>query len=80
MKRKYVILGPKFEIDSVYGRYILEGDSFGFKLSKNGQNVVAIIRKKMFSWTNRYDMDISEAEDIAFITAIVVVLDQVAFK
>uniref|UniRef100_A0A914RAN0 Uncharacterized protein n=1 Tax=Panagrolaimus davidi TaxID=227884 RepID=A0A914RAN0_9BILA len=80
MKRKYIILGPKFEIDSVYGQYILEGDSFGFKLSKNGQNIVAIIRKKMFSWTNRFDMDISESEDIAFITAIVVVLDQVVFK
>uniref|UniRef100_A0A914QE21 Uncharacterized protein n=1 Tax=Panagrolaimus davidi TaxID=227884 RepID=A0A914QE21_9BILA len=80
MKRKYVILRPKFEIDSVYGQYILEGDSFGFTLSKNGQNVVAIIRKKMFSWTNRFDMDISEEEDIAFITSIVVVLDQVVFK
>ncbi|CAF1238740.1 unnamed protein product [Rotaria sp. Silwood1] len=81
IKKKFAFLHQKFNIDSVYGSYALEGlDIFAhsFTLIKNGR-AVAIVSKKFFSLSDTYGVEIVGDEDQAFILALVIVLDQVLY-
>jgi uncharacterized protein YxjI len=81
VKKKFSFLHQKFNIDSIYGQYSLEGlDIFAhsFTLTKNGR-VVATVSKKFFSLSDSYGVEIAGDEDQAFILALVIVLDQVLY-
>lgn len=81
VKKKFSFLHHKFNIDSAYGQYSLEGlDIFGhsFTLVKNGR-VIATVSKKFFSLSDSYGVEIVDDEDHVFILALVIVLDQVIY-
>lgn len=81
VKQRFTLFHEKFNIDSVYGSYSLEGlDIFAhsFTLVKDGQ-VAAIVSKKFFSLSDTYGVEIAGNEDQAFILALVIVLDQVLY-
>ncbi|CAF3343217.1 unnamed protein product [Rotaria socialis] len=81
VKKKFAFFHQKFNIESIYGNYSLEGlDIFAhsFTLVKNGQTV-AIVSKTFFSLSDTYGVEIAGDEDHAFILALVIVLDQVLY-
>ena len=81
LKKKFSFLHAKFNIDSCYGQYSLEGlDIFAhsFVLTKNG-SPVATVSKKFFSFSDSYGVEISGSEDHAFILALVITLDQILY-
>jgi uncharacterized protein YxjI len=81
LKKKFTFFHNKFNIDSIYGQYCLEGlDIFAhsFTLTKNGR-VAANVSKKFFSFSDSYGVEIAGDEDQAFILALVIVLDQILY-
>jgi len=81
VKKKFAFFHQKFNIDSVYGQYALEGlDIFAhsFTLTRNGQTV-AVVSKKFFSLSDTYGVEIAGNEDQAFILTLVIVLDQILY-
>ncbi len=69
----------KFNIDSVYGEYYIEGldiINHSFVITKQGQ-IVATISKKFFSLADTYGVEVAANEDQAFILALAIVIDQV---
>jgi len=81
LKKKFAFFHQKFNIDSVYGQYALEGlDIFAhsFTLTRNGQTV-AVVSKKFFSLSDTYGVEIVGNEDQAFILTLVIVLDQILY-
>jgi uncharacterized protein YxjI len=81
LKQKFAFLHKKFNIDSVYGQYALEGvDIFAhaFTLTKNGRTV-AVVDKKFFSLSDIYGVEIVGDEDQAFILALVIIVDQILY-
>ena len=81
LKKKFTWVHQKFNIDSVYGNYSLEGlDIFAhsFTLTKDGRTV-AIVSKTFFSLSDTYGVEIVGNEDHPFILALVITLDQVLY-
>ncbi|CAF1517420.1 unnamed protein product [Adineta steineri] len=81
LKKKFAFFHHRFNIDSVYGQYSLEGlDVFAhsFTITKDGQ-MVAVVSKKFFSLSDTYGVEIVGNEDHAFILALVIVLDQIIY-
>lgn len=79
VKKKFTFLHARFNIDSIYGPYSLEGvDIFAhsFVLMKDGQTV-ATVNKKFFSLSDTYGVEITSDTDHAFILALVIIIDQV---
>ncbi len=81
LKQKFAFLQKKFEIESVYGHYVLEGlDIFAhaFTLTKNGRTV-ATVSKQFFTLADTYGVEIAGDEDHAFILALVIVVDETLY-
>uniref|UniRef100_A0AC35G6B7 Uncharacterized protein n=1 Tax=Panagrolaimus sp. PS1159 TaxID=55785 RepID=A0AC35G6B7_9BILA len=78
-KHKFKFFKDKLLINSVYGEYVVNGDSFVYTISKNGQNV-AVIKKRIFSLGSKYVVEIIPSEDQTFILAAVIVIDQIFHK
>lgn len=78
VKKELTFFRPKFNIESKYGDFTIEGDFFGhdFSILKNGKPV-AFVSKKWFSFTDTYCVDIVADEDHPFILSLAIVLDQV---
>ncbi len=78
VKKEFTFFKPRFNIDSHYGNFTIEGNIFAheFNILKNGRTV-AWISKKWISWSDTYTVDINDDEDQAFILSLVIVLDQV---
>lgn len=78
IKRKISPISPKYTINSIYGKYRVNGDilRYDFTISK-GSKIVARISKKFIRMSDTYVVDIVESEDQAFILALVIVLDQI---
>lgn len=78
VKKELTLFRPKFNIESSYGNFTIDGDIFhyNFNILKNG-NVVASISKKWIAFSDTYSVDIASSEDQSFILALVIVLDQV---
>jgi len=78
VKKEFTFFKPKFNIESVYGDFTIEGDIFAYKFEilKNGRPV-AFVNKKWFSFSDTYSVEIVDQEDHPFILALVIVLDQV---
>jgi len=80
VKKEFTFFKPKFNIESVYGDFTLEGDIFAhdFNIIKNGKPV-AFVTKKWISLSDTYHVDISDEEDQPFILSLVIVLDQILY-
>uniref|UniRef100_A0AC34EZG1 Uncharacterized protein n=1 Tax=Panagrolaimus sp. ES5 TaxID=591445 RepID=A0AC34EZG1_9BILA len=78
IKRKLTSLRNEFIIESVYGRYVFKG-GLGeklYSLLKNGLTV-ATVNKKFFALS--CEIEIINAEDQAFILAMIIVLNRSMF-
>lgn len=69
---------PKYNIESIYGDYSIEGDfiAYDFNINKDSRPV-ARISKKFFALRDSYSVDIEPGEDPDFILALVIILDQI---
>lgn len=78
VKKEFKLFSHKFNIESAMGQYTVDGNFFGFDFTirKNG-NVVGVVSKKFFSWSDTYGVDIAEGENEVFMLALVIVIDQV---
>jgi uncharacterized protein YxjI len=78
VRKEFTFFTPRFQIESVYGSYEMEGEIFSheFQILKNGR-VVAAVSKAWFSLSDTYGAEISDSEDQAFMLAMVIVIDQV---
>lgn len=78
IKKELTFFKPKFNIESSYGNFTVEGDVFqyNFNILKNDKPI-AWISKKLISFSDTYSVDILDEEDQSFILSIVIVLDQV---
>jgi uncharacterized protein YxjI len=78
VKREFTFFRPKFNITSTMGNFTIEGNFLGmdFTIRKNGR-MVAQVSKRWFSFADTYGIDIVEGEDYGFLTALVIVIDQV---
>ena len=78
VKKQFTFFKPKFEIESNYGDYELNGNilDHNFEITKNN-SICAVISKKWFSLSCTYGIDINENEDHAFILSLIIVLDKV---
>lgn len=78
VKKEFTFFKPRFNIDSQYGNFDIDGDVFAheFNIYKDGR-IVASVSKKWISWSDTYTVDINNEEDQAFILSLVIVLDQV---
>lgn len=80
IKKELTFLRPKFNIESSYGDFAIEGDVFqhNFNILKNGKTI-AWISKEWISLSDTYSVNILDEEDHPFILAIVIVLDQIFY-
>jgi uncharacterized protein YxjI len=79
VKKKFSFFHKKFDIESVYGDYNIEGldmIAHSFVITKQGQ-IVATINRKFFTMADTYGVEIISSEDQAFILALAIVIDQV---
>lgn len=79
VKENFSFFHEKFNIESVYGGYLIEGIdviNHAFVITKQGQ-VVATVSRKFFSLADTYGVEVSVNEDQAFILSLAIVIDQV---
>lgn len=78
VKKEFTFFRPKFNIESAYGDFTIEGDIFAhdFTILKD-RKPVASVSKKWLSFSDTYYVDIADDEDHPFILSLVIVLDQV---
>ena len=78
VKKQLTLFRPKFNIESSYGNFTIDGDVFryNFNILKNGKPV-AWVSKKWISLSDTYSVEIIDDEDHVFLLALVIVLDQV---
>lgn len=78
VKKEFTFFKPKFNINSNFGYFSIDGDIFNYNFSiYRDRRKVAVISKKWFAWSDTYGVDIDEGESHVFILALVIVLDQV---
>lgn len=77
-KKKFSLLGSKFEITSSLGDFEIIGSplNYNFQITKNGQ-IIAYIDKQYFSFSDTYGVDILDTKNYAFILSLVIIIDQV---
>ena len=74
IKKKFTWFKPKYEIDCK--GWTIEGDVWDHNYTiMDGENQVATVTKKWFSWGDSYEMDITAPEDSVLVTAIVLCID-----
>lgn len=78
VKKQFTFFTPRFEVESNYGNYELNGNilDHDFEITKNN-SLCAVISKRWFSLSCTYGVDINENEDQAFILSLIIVLDKV---
>ena len=78
VKKQLTFFKSKFNIESNYGNFEIDGDIFDYNFSiyKNGRPV-ATVDKKFISFSDTYSVNIVEGEKDEFILALVIVIDQV---
>uniref|UniRef100_A0AC35GU91 Uncharacterized protein n=1 Tax=Panagrolaimus sp. PS1159 TaxID=55785 RepID=A0AC35GU91_9BILA len=79
LKQESTWFKAKFNVNSVYGQYVIKGEIFKFDytISKGNDLIVAIISKKGWAWADTYGVEIIDGEDHPFILALVIIIDQV---
>lgn len=78
VKKEFTFLKPRFNISSVMGNYVIDGDFFNhnFDINMDGKNV-ASINKKWIAFSDTYMAEVADSEDQAFMLALIIVIDQV---
>ena len=78
--RKMNLLGgKKFSVKSKHGTFKIEGNyrSREFKIKKE-HHLVATISKKFFAIGDQYGVKVEQGQDVPFILALAIVIDEVA--
>lgn len=77
VKKEFTFFKPRFNIESEFGSYTIEGNFLGynFQILKDSR-VVARVDKEFFSLRDTYSVEISPGEDQGFLLAICIVIDQ----
>nr|WP_300002701.1 LURP-one-related family protein [Tissierella sp.] len=77
IKKQFTFLIPKVDIESQYGNFTIDGSVFAynFTVSKDGK-VVADVNKEFLSFSDTYGVDVYD-ENVDFILALVIVIDQI---
>ncbi len=77
LKKEFTFMKPKINIKSIYGNFTIDGKilQYNFTIHKE-EEPVAIIDKKLMSFSDTYAVDVSDDEDIPFIVTLVIVIDQ----
>ncbi len=78
VKKQLTFLKAKFDIESEYGNFEVEGDVWGYSFSilRDGK-VIAFVNKQLISFSDTYSVEVCEGEKDEFILALVIVIDQV---
>lgn len=77
-KKRFTLLGSKFDISSRRGNYTIEGRPLNYNYQVYRDDaLVATVDKQFFSFTDTYGVDINDDEDYGFILSLVIVIDQV---
>lgn len=78
VKKEFTFFKPRFNIESNFGQYEMEGDVFShnFQILKSGR-IVAEVSKEWFSFSDTYGAEISDSENQGFLLALIIVIDQV---
>lgn len=76
-KQKLSFLGSKFDIQSPMGSFRIEGRpmNYNFELFKDNQ-LVAVVDKKFFAFSDSYGVDVVEGVDHGLILSLVIIIDQ----
>ncbi|CAF3667874.1 unnamed protein product [Rotaria socialis] len=80
VNRKMNLLGgKKFKIKSKYGNFKIDGNfgSHEFTIQRE-YKIVATISKKFFTVGDKYDVKIEQGQDVPFILALAIIVDEVA--
>ncbi|CAF0808055.1 unnamed protein product [Rotaria sp. Silwood1] len=79
VKRKINLFGgTKFKINSKYGELKIEGDFVSREFTiKRDHKIVATISKKFFAIGDKYGIKIEQDQDVPFILALAIVVDEV---
>ena len=78
IKREMSFFKPKLNIQSVYGNFEVVGNFVGMNFDILRNNMLAAsISKKWISFSDSYQVDISDNEDHAFILTLAIILDQI---
>ena len=77
VKKQFTLLKPRINIESQYGEFTIDGSVFAynFRVSKDGK-VVADVSKEFLSFSDTYGVDVYD-ENVDFILALVIVIDQI---
>lgn len=78
IKRKFMFVGGKLFIDSIYGQMEIVGQVFqrDFQLINNGQLVMSV-HKKWISWGDTYEISITDDQNEAFYVAMAILIDAI---
>ncbi|CAF1371241.1 unnamed protein product [Adineta steineri] len=78
-RKRNLIGGKKFNVKSKLGEFKIEGNfrSREFKIKKD-KHLVATISKKFFAVGDKYGVKIEQGQDVPFILALAIVVDEVA--
>lgn len=78
IKKQFTFFKTKFDIDSNYGKFTVEGDVFAYNFSilRDGK-IIAFVNKKLISFSDTYSVEVLEGEKDDFILALVIVIDQI---
>lgn len=78
IKKEFTFMKPRFNIQGQSGAYIVEGDFFNYNFSvKKDRQIVATVSKKFFAMRDTYGIDIADGEDVEFLLAVCIIIDQV---
>ncbi|WP_040213700.1 LURP-one-related/scramblase family protein [Clostridium polynesiense] len=78
IRKKVRLFSHSFNIESLYGSFNIEGDytAHDFSVIKNSSKNAASLSKKWFSFGDTYEIYIADDENIPFMLALVIVIDQ----
>lgn len=78
VKKQLTFLKARFEIESGFGNFTVEGDMWGYNFSvlRNGE-IIAVVSKKLISFSDTYVVEVAEGEKDEFVLALAIVIDQV---
>ncbi|MBE5965383.1 MAG: hypothetical protein E7255_00130 [Lachnospiraceae bacterium] len=76
ISQEFTLFKSKLNVDSCYGNFTLNGDFFhmDYEIYKDGL-YFGSVHKKWLSWGDSYELDIPEAENAGFFSALVIAID-----
>jgi len=76
IKKQLTLFKPKILIESTFGAYQISGDLFSMRFDiECNSGLVGSISKKLLSWGDSYELDISDEVDPAFFCCLAIAID-----